>query len=81
MYDNFSNEMTKAAFKVLGNDPEVFDHIQGLADKSPSKVEGELMTFITSKVLGGVSSDAARDLVEAGLRTVRWSEIRQQLQS
>lgn len=80
MFNKFSNELTAVAFDTVLSDPDAYERLEQVAKKHPATAVEEIRTFVEKRTKGRLSPDSNnRALVEAGLRTVRWSEIRDTL--
>lgn len=80
MFNQFSNELTAVAFDTLLSDPDAYERLERVAKAAPATAVEEIRTFVEKRTKARLSPDSPnRALVEAGLRTVRWHEIRDTL--
>lgn len=82
MFNKFSNEATAVVFDAIADKPELYERAADLVRREPAKAPQEIRCWVTRELKSSLkdSDKAVISFLEASLRTVRWEEIRLQLQ-
>lgn len=79
MINNFSNEATAVVFEIITSDPDRYERALEVTREQPAKAPQEFRSWVEREVEGANPTQSA--LIETAMRAVRWTELRQKLQT